>query len=175
MGKALDFFDAGGRIDGASHCAACKYNCCVTDADNFIVLFPWERAAAMRAGLDMEHLKAIAGNPQHVHCTRPCTNENDYKPINCATYPLYPITLDLKYWVRGALARCPIPDVRLAAQIKVVASGIREIEKQHPGSIKIMVDFIRAYPGALEVLEYDANDEKLSREQVIAARKLMSR
>lgn len=153
MGKSLDFFQNGGQIDNVSHCAACKYNCCTTDGENFIVLFPWEMDAAIKAGLNVEHLVPIKDNSLYVHCNRPCTRENDYKPINCAAYPLYPISEDLSAWVRGAKSRCPISDIRLRGQIKVIADGLRKIEAQHPGSIKMLVDFIKSYPGELEELE----------------------
>ena len=36
-----------------------------------------------------------------------------------------------------------------------VINGMNKIEVLHPGSIKIMVDFILKYPGALEVFEYN--------------------
>lgn len=175
MGKSLNFFTDNGRIDNTAHCAACRYNCCTTDQDNFIVLFHWELAAATRAGLTTDHLQPINGNPRHVHCTRPCTGITDYKPVNCATYPLYPITEDLKLWVRGAKNRCPIGDIRLGQQTKHVANALRKIEKIHPGSIKTLVDFIRGYPGELEVLEYGPNGKMLTPKQIIAAHKIMTK
>ncbi|MDR0726441.1 MAG: hypothetical protein LBF37_00075 [Rickettsiales bacterium] len=153
MGKSLDFFSNNGQIDNVRYCAACRYNCCKTDGDNFIVLFPWEIKAAKAAGLSVDHLVSIKDDPQYVHCIRPCTGQNDYKPINCATYPLYPVTEDLSVWVRGAKSRCPISDIRLRQQVKAVADGLRRIEELHPGSIKMMVEFIKSYPGDLESLE----------------------
>lgn len=166
MGKTLDFFHENGHIDNVSHCAQCRYNCCRTDKDNFIVLFPWEREAANAAGLKTDHLQSIRNNPDYVHCTRPCIGENDYKPINCATYPLYPIVENMELWVRGAKNRCPIPDDRLLSHMNTVVNGMNKIKKFHPGSIKIMVDFILKYPGALEVFGYNRIGKKLSDEQL---------
>ena len=173
MGKTLDFFKDNGQIDNVSHCAKCKYSCCITDDDNFIVLFPWETDAARRVGLSLDHLESIKGNPEFVHCARPCTGPNDYKPVNCATYPLYPITEDLNLWVRGAKSRCPIADIKLCQHIKVVSDGLRKIEKNYPGSIKTLVYFIRNYPGALEIFEYDMGGKKLSSEQIAFAQRLL--
>ncbi|MDR1361027.1 MAG: hypothetical protein LBJ18_01820 [Rickettsiales bacterium] len=152
MGTPLSFFSADGKIDGGRHCAACGYACCKTDRDNFIVLFPWELDAARAAGLDTHHLQPISENPQFVHCARPCNGANDYKPINCAAYPLYPVKEDLSEWVRGAKSRCPIGDTRLQKHKEIVADGLRKIEQAYPGSIKMLTEFIRAYPGALEHL-----------------------
>lgn len=175
MSKPLNFFSGNERINNARHCAACNYSCCITDENNFIVLFPWELDAAKQAGLSTEHLKPIKGNLENVHCARPCTNKNDYKPINCATYPLYPITEDLSVWVRGAKNRCPISDIVLSKQINIVANGLQKIEQAHPSSIKTMVDFIHSYPGALEIFEYGSNGKKLTPQQIAFANKVICR
>ena len=152
MGKALNYFQQNGKIDDRKHCIACNFNCCTLDDDNYIYLFPWELDAAKKEGLSVEHLKVMKDNSQNAHCLKPCTDENDYKPVNCATYPLYPINENLDSWVRGAKSRCPITNERLAKQIQVVSTGLRKIEKEHAGSIKMLVDMIREYPGALEKL-----------------------
>jgi hypothetical protein len=107
--------------------------------------------------MNTDHLTRFGDNPLFAHCTRPCNGANDYKPINCATYPLYPVNIDLTEWVRGAPARCPISDARLRRQIPIIADGLRRMERNHPGSIKTLVDFIRTYPGALGPLDKDKN------------------
>ncbi len=174
MSKTLDFFKNNAQIDSAKHCAACGYTCCTLDENNFIVLFPWERDEATRVGLSMAHLPPMQdNNPLYVNCVRPCTGLNDYKPINCATYPMYPLTTDLELWVRGAKNRCPIANIHLRKQIKVIADGLRKIEFVHPGSIKTLVDFTRIYKGELELFEYGLDGKKLSPTQITLALALM--
>ena len=150
MGRSLEFFQNNGLIDSKVHCDKCGYECCKTEGDNFIVLFPWERVEAARVGLKLEHLETIDDNPALTHCIRPCLGDDDYKPGNCAIYPTYPISEDLSDWVRGSKNRCPISSTRLSKQIGIVKNALVKIEKAHPGSIKILVDSIKEYPGALE-------------------------
>lgn len=102
----------GGRIPYCPH-NGCGYCCCQFNHGNYIVLYPGELEAARAAGLSLAHLDIFdldyhGGARATCHASDPSCCDGGYKPLDCASYPFFPVVeedggLGL---LRGA--KCPL-------------------------------------------------------------------
>jgi Fe-S-cluster containining protein len=92
--RAADARGPEGRIGLCPH-QACNFCCTEFTSGNYIVLYPGELEKARAAGLSVSHLKlideqyhggarAICEATEHKNC------DGGYKPLDCASYPLFP-------------------------------------------------------------------------------------
>jgi hypothetical protein len=72
----------------------CSHTCCDFANDNFIALYPGEVAKAQAEAKSLAHLDVVPdGSGGHraicrAHDKASC--DNGYKPLDCASYPLFP-------------------------------------------------------------------------------------
>ena len=140
-------FKDDGRIENRclGHQNICGYACC-RFYDNFIGLLPGELNRAAAAGKNTDHLYSVNNNPLHVKCSRTC-GPDDYKPLDCALYPLAPVTYDLSLWIRGDSRKCPIPSEELIQHLISSYYELTSIEQESPGSIEALVNSAREFRG----------------------------
>jgi len=103
--------------DCEKHVSQCKCICCKFD-DNYIVLYPGEfETTKLKKG----HIKIIDDNyfgGKKAICLRPC-NEDDFKPLDCKSYPYFP-----KINEKGELkiikgSKCPLNEEELISHKKI--------------------------------------------------------
>lgn len=107
-----------GTISACPH-QNCGFRCCEFNQGNYIVLYPGEIAEAQSAGKSMAHLEIIdadyhGGAKAICHAANTATCDNGYKPLDCATYPFFPLIQakggDVGDLIKGY--KCPLtPDL----------------------------------------------------------------
>lgn len=92
--RASDAHGSQGRIGLCPH-QGCNFCCTEFTSGNYIVLYPGELEKARAAGLSIAHLKVI--DEQYHGGARAVCEASDrkscdggYKPLDCASYPLFP-------------------------------------------------------------------------------------
>ena len=101
-----------GRIPLCAH-QSCGHTCCDFAEGNYIVLYPGEEMAARAAGKSLEHLEitpmAFGGHRAICHARDKAQCDGGYKPLDCASYPLFP-TVATDGSIRAGLkgAKCPL-------------------------------------------------------------------
>ena len=126
----MELYQIAGLCDKSENAAGtislCPYNkcqfCCVDfSAGNYIVLYPGELNRAEAAGYSTKHLRIIdrnyyGGARAVCEAKEPQTCDHGYKPLDCASYPLFPHVLNDDCSVTGLLrsTKCPL----LLADIK---------------------------------------------------------
>lgn len=105
----------------AKYTKMCDYKCCIFK-DNYILMYPGEREdAKFRDGKTIEHLEVLDEDGYRglkVVCTRRC-GDGDYKPLDCASYPYFPVVKNglITGLIKGE--KCPL--IQLRANIGVHA------------------------------------------------------
>lgn len=99
--------------------ASCGRTCCEFAAGNYIVLYPGELETARENGHSTAHLK-LEPAPNGGHravCTAgdKATCDSGYKPLDCASYPLFP-TIDSTGNIQAGLKgdKCPLTTTELS-------------------------------------------------------------
>lgn len=118
----------------------CAYACCqFGKLGNWIFALPGEVERAQQAGLSMAHLTVTKFENGHaLHCNRPCT-AGEFKPLDCAWYPLYPASSDATLFIVADHRKCPIPNRELIEHARLVGQKARAWDQAHPGSLQAMV------------------------------------
>ena len=164
-------------LDGqiaACDTAGCGRCCCDFSAGNYIVLYPGELNAAVDRGETVAHLavrpSSDGGHRAICHAGDKGTCDGGYKPLDCASYPLFPsidargdVTVDLtgqkcplrlrlldahSAWVRQAW-------VRLAQRSQAVADWIASVHligyaRRPPGETRSAAsESVTADPGCV--------------------------
>lgn len=78
-------------------CNGCNYTCCDFNQNNFIVMYPHEYEEAKQNGFNLGHLEItdenyFGGKKAICHARERQTCDNGYKPLDCKSYPLFPVT-----------------------------------------------------------------------------------
>lgn len=84
-----------GKIPLCPH-NGCGFRCCEFNQGNYIVLYPGELEAAQISGRSLTHLNVFdsdyfGGARATCHASDTSTCDNGYKPLDCATYPFFPV------------------------------------------------------------------------------------
>ena len=157
-----------GRIPLCPH-ADCGFRCCQFNHGNYIVMFPGELAAARAQGHSTAHLEITAeenGGHRAVCRARDTgTCDNGYKPLDCASYPFFPLLGpqgdSMFAMIRGA--KCPLPLDRLDAHASWVQDTWQALLE---GSQEI-----RSWLGGVELVGYElVPPQALLRKRTVAAR-----
>jgi Fe-S-cluster containining protein len=96
--------DKEGQIGLCPH-QGCGFTCCEFNQGNYIVLYPGELQEARAASASLQHLEII-DNDYYRGARAVCrardtsTCDQGYKPLDCATYPFFPVV--------GVKGRVPI-------------------------------------------------------------------
>jgi hypothetical protein len=113
---------ADSRNDGLlSQCPhnGCAFRCCEFQQGNYIVLYPGELQAAAARGASLSHLH-VFDDDDHGGARATCraastaTCDDGYKPLDCASYPLFPsVSADgvLEGLLKGQ--KCPLDSAAL--------------------------------------------------------------
>lgn len=121
----------------------CGYACCkFGNLGNWIAAAPGELASAKVQRLSLDHLTIIEERPDgsaNIQCNRPCV-EAEFKPIDCAIYPLFPANVECTRFIVADHRKCPIPNRELIGWAFNVQSILRHWENEHPGSIARIVN-----------------------------------
>ncbi len=150
----------------------CGYACCqFGKLGNWIFALPGEVERARAANLSMDHLTVTKFEEGHaLQCNRPCT-EGEFKPLDCAWYPLYPASADATLFIVADHRKCPIPNRELIEHAKRVGAKARAWDQAHPGSLQAMVvsarDF-KAYAPFPYRIGVDGTVTELSAEECAA-------
>lgn len=115
----------------------CGFVCCTFMQGNYIVLYPGELDAAARAGASSDHL-TITDPDDHggrrAICTAAdtATCDHGYKPLDCQSYPYFPVAGDGARLglIRGA--KCPLPDPAIRDHAGWVRRAWTMLLVQHP-------------------------------------------
>lgn len=115
----------------------CGFRCCRFDQGNYIVLFPDEWEAAQAAGSVLSHLQIIdddyhGGKRAVCQANDALTCDNGYKPLDCASYPLFPKRSPngtCGDFVKGA--KCPLRTEHLADHAPVIQQLWHELLESH--------------------------------------------
>jgi hypothetical protein len=93
----------------------CKFGCTDFSSGNYIVLYPGELENAEAAGYSTRHLRVIdrnyhGGARAICEAKEPESCDNGYKPLDCASYPLFPHVLEGDVTVTRLLrgTKCPL-------------------------------------------------------------------
>lgn len=93
----------------------CGFRCCEFNQGNYIVMYPGELEAAQASGQSVAHLKIFdtdyfGGVRAICHAADTSTCDNGYKPLDCATYPFFPLVSSKGNGVGNLLKgkKCPI-------------------------------------------------------------------
>jgi hypothetical protein len=97
VGKGADVTEEVGAISLCPH-KGCAFKCCDFQQTAAILLYPGEIEAALAEGKLVTHLEILDPNyhgGMRARCraldTRSC--DQGYKPLDCASYPLFPVLL----------------------------------------------------------------------------------
>ncbi|MDC0935789.1 hypothetical protein OAS39_05850 [Pirellulales bacterium] len=111
----------------------CNHACCEFANGNFIALYPGELEKAKRAGLSVEHLHAIpddaGGHRAICHANNKPLCDNGFKPLDCASYPLFPVVApdgSIEASLKGS--KCPLRVEDLTEHRKIVLSSWTRLE-----------------------------------------------
>ena len=112
----------GGEITHCPH-AQCGFKCCDFAQGNYIVMYPGELAAAQAAGRSTAHLEVAddgcGGHRAICRATDAATCDGGYKPLDCASYPLFPVVdsaNSLAAVDKGE--KCPLPAEALSVHLR---------------------------------------------------------
>lgn len=139
---------ADSRLEGLLPCPhnGCAFKCCTFDQGNFIVIHPGEFEAAQARGEHHNHLELIdsdilGGHRVVCRATDCATCDGGMKPLDCASYPLFPtaesLTDDLAPVIKGA--KCPLPDEALHHHWTRIRARWREAAEGQP----IVLEWLR--------------------------------
>lgn len=123
----------------------CQHRCCDFATGNFIVLYPGEVEQARRNGEKLDHLILTAdGREGHRAICRACdkaTCDEGYKPLDCASYPLFPTMAESSSLVQTGLkgAKCPLQPPQIRRHARWVQQVWQELVDSHP----LLADWIR--------------------------------
>jgi hypothetical protein len=100
-----------GTIAACPH-QGCGYRCCEFQQGNYIVMYPGELESAVAQGHSVEHLTITAsynGGFKAI-CTarQTATCDNGYKPLDCQSYPYFPVVKDGSIQVGLKGKKCPL-------------------------------------------------------------------
>ena len=110
-----------GKIPSCPH-MGCEFKCCSFNVGNYIVTYPGELENAVADGQSVAHLRVIDdddnGGKRAICEASSCADcDGGYKPLDCASYPLFPDPDRLEgrqaEWIRGE--KCPLPTEALLA------------------------------------------------------------
>lgn len=126
----------------------CRYACCKFGAlGNWIFALPGEVETADEQGLSKDHLQIEDyGEGSKIVCQRPCVS-GEYKPIDCAIYPLSPANEAVTEFIVASNQKCPIPYEELLEHASKVRDVLLKWETEHPGSIASLVKAGKSYKG----------------------------
>lgn len=117
----------------------CGHRCCQFEQGNFIAIYPGELQEAKSLGYKLEHLRLIGedthGGQRAVCVASNCADcDGGYKPLDCASYPLFPGGLDdhgsVARMIRGE--KCPLQETDFAAHLDWVSSEWSRICRKRP-------------------------------------------
>jgi hypothetical protein len=104
-----------GKVSACPH-QGCAFKCCQFQQGNFIVLYPGELEAAIASNLSVAHLQ-ITGEYNGGYKTvcvakQTATCDGGYKPLDCKSYPYFPVVKDHEITVGLKGEKCPLtPDL----------------------------------------------------------------
>lgn len=125
----------------------CGYACCKFTAGNWIMLLSGEYEQAVQQHLKSAHLSFDAKHT-HAICHKPC-QKGDFKPIDCAWYPLFPANLSATQFLVADHRKCPIPNHELIDKMLSVHTQALVWEQKQAGSLEQMVTLSRDFVGYL--------------------------
>ncbi|QDT68834.1 hypothetical protein MalM25_17590 [Planctomycetes bacterium MalM25] len=100
--------------------AGCGYTCCEFAQGNYIVLPPGEVEEAKDRGERLDHLELsplpFGGWRAICHAQKTSTCDGGYKPLDCRSYPYFPI-VDSRQMLTAGLkgAKCPLKGPAIAS------------------------------------------------------------
>lgn len=117
----------------------CAFMCCEFQQGNYIVMYPGELEAAIRAGLSVRHLQITEpynGGFKAV-CTagRTATCDDGYKPLDCKSYPYFPVIKDGQIHAGLKGKKCPLTPAMTRAHAQFVEHEWRHLAEQVPAVI----------------------------------------
>jgi hypothetical protein len=90
----------------------CGFTCCEFQQGNYIVLYPGELEAASEAGTSLKHLKITeryhGGFKAICTAKETATCDNGYKPLDCKSYPYFPLVRDAVIIAGLKGKKCPL-------------------------------------------------------------------
>ena len=115
-----------GTIELCPH-QGCSHTCCDFANGNFIALFPGEVAKAQAEAKSLAHLDVVpdgaGGHRAICQAQDKASCDNGYKPLDCASYPLFPAVGRQGHLVVALKgSKCPLQLEDLAAQCSWVKS-----------------------------------------------------
>ena len=119
----------------------CNHTCCDFANGNYIALYPGELALVHATKQSVTHLDVTPdGAGGHRAICRACdkaTCDNGYKPLDCASYPLFP-TVDHQGNIEAAQkgAKCPLRTEDLAEHRSWVIARWSLLQNTVPGLIE---------------------------------------
>jgi hypothetical protein len=125
-----------GKISLCPH-QGCGFTCCEFQQGNYIVLYPGEREAAIAGGLSVGHLDITA--PYHggfkAICTarETATCDNGYKPLDCKSYPYFPLIQGgtIRAGLKGK--KCPLTPTLIPGHAAFVERAWSNLAIDSPG------------------------------------------
>jgi Fe-S-cluster containining protein len=127
-----------GTIAACPH-NGCGYRCCEFQQGNYIVLFPDELETAVAQGQSVAHLKITAayngGFKAICTAAETATCDHGYKPLDCKSYPYFPIVRDGKIQAGLKGKKCPLVPELLPGHADFVERSWRAAAEQFPGVV----------------------------------------
>lgn len=146
-----------GKLSQCPH-MECGYTCCDFSGGNFIALYPGELATAQRREESTGHLEltpdSAGGHRAICRATDTSTCDEGYKPLDCASYPLFPVVNSegqVEVSLKGS--KCPLQAADLRAHRIWVLERWRQLEQTVHG--------LRAWLKTVRLVGY----ERLSSEE----------
>lgn len=125
-----------GQIAQCRH-AACGYRCCDFSGGNYIALYPGELNDAVASGASLDHLEvrpsADGGCRAICHADDKATCDGGYKPLDCASYPLFP-TIAPDGRVEAGLKgrKCPLIAATIPRHVQWVKAAWTRLAEASP-------------------------------------------
>jgi hypothetical protein len=162
VSKSADLPEAFGAISFCPH-KGCAFKCCDFQQTGAILLYPGEIEAAIAEGKSITHLEIL--DPDYhggmrAKCRAQDTGSCDqgYKPLDCASYPLFPVllpecddaALDLSLTVKDSI--CPIHSSEISHHGRFVIETWRRLVSKS-AAVKSWLTLI--YPGNVRPADTD--------------------
>lgn len=119
--------------------AGCAYRCCDFQQGNYIATYPGELERAQAGGASIKHLKVLSKDEhggERVKCTARDTETCDggYKPLDCASYPFFPASLDDKGRVTALIKgkKCPLVAADVRSHMEWVTEEWERLVRAQP-------------------------------------------
>lgn len=157
MSNKMNSSSEGGNINACAACShICGYGCCHQalphEADfgpeNSILLYPGELEAA--AEETRRHILVTADNFNNGklgYCDRDhfdqskCSAEKNFKPLDCQSYPFFPVIKDGKLILKIDKKRCPLGTDALLRHYESVLRKWEEVIAKNPAVKEWIVSF----------------------------------